>query len=883
MMQSSSSSGSFLERIRRRLSIRTNQNDERNILNPSPVSVLDAFFPEPRDDGKRNDALVVHVPRSNDDDDDDDDMQDTGLPERIPPSITTTTPKEGFPTATLQMKQTREVPNAIIGERVKIVKGTNKGTTGTIVSLKGEKTYVIRLEDGVEKNVRRTSVQQMEVEDRPSSEMIQESLTLEEHKAHSATPKNVPTSLTVQGVPGQGVKIVKGTNKGKMGTIVSLKGDKTYVIKLDQGEHKNVRRTSVELLPVNVSLLQEPDAAMEPPQKTSSHEIYSSPTQDTFAQVKIIAGQHAGEMGRVRSQKSKTMFVIEIDRVGTVNKREASLSFVTSKPTVDMCGAEWKVADSQEGGTRRGARFIVKSRLSSKQDKEVTFLSHILGNRVRIEEIPINKDECSEPYDKDLTVEGNHKYQLISAKIQADGDVNAGPWSKPKCMRLFYVQVHAPLLEPIAVQDLLLRVANFQALEPRKVMARLELLQSPTFRLPNGSCGLRFLKASDFCMTEDKGYVGCGFIAHCMMDRLMEGIYGSSLQASRVIAIQARFFIPSLGILKGMLVRKRILEGPPIQLNASMLKVPPSTHPEALMDRAALLICKLGVYTRSGMPNDYIGKLLNQQQKPPKSFKPKKLSDMVLRLWQGLGVPADICQEYAKESLRPCNICHAWVVGVADPTGSLPPGHVYVTGMTGHRNDIFITRSPCIKPNDGRVVPVLNEKPEAMSLEDWEFLKQMSFGAVIFANPKPGMLSMPEQIAGGDLDGDLYLVCWNEQILSHIVAEPLRDLPSEQEDPSQKFNFTNMDDEWFTKAQDLMIDASAVDAMSRLTGKLYTLSTKFADKSSSFMHDPDAIAFANAYNQALEFGKHGGKVTLPAHLRDHLPPNLRDYVTTTTK
>ena len=33
------------------------------------------------------------------------------------------------------------------------------------------------------------------------------------------------------------------------------------------------------------------------------------------------------------------------------------------------------------------------------------------------------------------------------------------------------------------------------------------------------------------------------------------------------------------------------------------------------------------------------------------------------------------------------------------------------------------------------------------------------------------------------------------------------------------------------------------------------------------MDDPDAIAFGIAYRQALELGKHGGQITLPAHLR----------------
>ena len=35
--------------------------------------------------------------------------------------------------------------------------------------------------------------------------------------------------------------------------------------------------------------------------------------------------------------------------------------------------------------------------------------------------------------------------------------------------------------------------------------------------------------------------------------------------------------------------------------------------------------------------------------------------------------------------------------------------------------------------------------------------------------------SIPERIANGNLDGDLYLVCWNKNLLSCMKAEPLKD------------------------------------------------------------------------------------------------------------
>ena len=71
-----------------------------------------------------------------------------------------------------------------------------------------------------------------------------------------------------------------------------------------------------------------------------------------------------------------------------------------------------------------------------------------------------------------------------------------------------------------------------------------------------------------------------------------------------------------------------------------------------------------------------------------------------------------------------------------------------------------------------------------------------------------------------------------------------------------------------------MVTDAIVD-IGALTGSLYKLAEKTADASNLFMRDPDAIAFADAYNQALEFGKHGGKIHLPLHLHDKVPARLR--------
>ena len=141
------------------------------------------------------------------------------------------------------------------------------------------------------------------------------------------------------------------------------------------------------------------------------------------------------------------------------------------------------------------------------------------------------------------------------------------------------------------------------------------------------------------------------------------------------------------------------------------------------------------------------------------------------------------------------HLSHAWVVGVADPTRStmtstaaasasdadaaasgLPAGHIFVTGLQpilrqSGVSSIFITRSPCIKPTDGRVLPIVTEQPADMPPRVWAWLLALPFGGVVFS--ANGDLPLPATIADGDLDGDLYLICWDSLLVQTIQPRPL--------------------------------------------------------------------------------------------------------------
>mmetsp|Transcript_19622 Transcript_19622/g.40030 ORF Transcript_19622/g.40030 Transcript_19622/m.40030 type:complete len:128 (-) Transcript_19622:1694-2077(-) len=80
-----------------------------------------------------------------------------------------------------------------------------------------------------------------------------------------------------------------------------------------------------------------------------------------------------------------------------------------------------------------------------------------------------------------------------------------------------------------------------------------------------------------------------------------------------------------------------------------------------------------------------------------------------------------------------------------------------------------------MEAKDGRIIHLISSKPRGMSDQNWNWLRSLSFGAVVFGNPEKGHRPLPEIIANGDLDGDIYFVCWDTVILSYIKAEPISD------------------------------------------------------------------------------------------------------------
>jgi len=82
---------------------------------------------------------------------------------------------------------------------------------------------------------------------------------------------------------------------------------------------------------------------------------------------------------------------------------------------------------------------------------------------------------------------------------------------------------------------------------------------------------------------------------------------------------------------------------------------------------------------------------------------------------------------------------------------------------------VLVTRNPCTHPGDLRL----------MNAVDKEELRYLS-NVIVFSSK--GQRPACNMMAGGDLDGDVYFVAWDRELLSHLSEEQMEE-PAKYEKP----------------------------------------------------------------------------------------------------
>jgi hypothetical protein len=396
------------------------------------------------------------------------------------------------------------------------------------------------------------------------------------------------------------------------------------------------------------------------------------------------------------------------------------------------------------------------------------YMNYKWGNLVKMREIQLSSKTSL--LDKCIEEDGKTSW-LIAAKLDNEDSNRKGShsskWSAD-IVKAYYLEMPGN-----SIERELSNIADFSALSPSHVASRLELLTSPA-RCSANSYGEKqpytfMCESSELKETDEKANMGCGFIP----PKLLEELLGNGNDAHMAAAVQVRLFSPSLGIFKGLLMKKHGIKQ--IQLPPSMKKVNGSQNGAARRNEKNYLLFNNVFPSKK---NKMLGRFLNPNldDPPPSSEKDLEnggpsLGKMVEPLLLGSGVPAEVLRTYQEGCGQFRGRKHAWCLGVADPTDSLPEGSVFVSGrgIGQVSRKVFVTRNPCTQKDDGVVLTDISTMPVGMTNEDWMLLSGLHFGIIVFAAPSsPGARALPSQIAGGDLDGDLYFVLWDEDILSYL-------------------------------------------------------------------------------------------------------------------
>eukprot|EP00854_Cymbomonas_tetramitiformis_P015234 gene15234-18018_t len=449
------------------------------------------------------------------------------------------------------------------------------------------------------------------------------------------------------------------------------------------------------------------------------------------------------------------------------------------------------------------------------------------------------------------------RYELLLSKLVERQVL----YTKVKDVENTYVAVSGPGLPTICLREELERLADFAGLPSwRKVQARLELLQSPVheehvFELETEHFEVQEAEALSSATGEPMGD-GCGFIPEPLLRRLLKQSVHGHL---RKVAVQVRIVSPSLGIFKGMLFCKPGIDR--VQLPPSMRKVgasrqPPDAH-GALRGKAVLLI-------KNTFPSQTNVALAKRMRGQPAVVERKVMKQMLLWLLGSLKVPEEALQTYRAKELD----SHTSMVGVADPTGCLPRDTIFVSGLPPlppGRREIFVTRFPCVKPQDGRMLPVVTARPPAMPPAHWDWLQGLPFGLVVFSTAGDGV-PLPAQCASGDLDGDLFWVTWDDGLLSQICARPLPPPQSQAQSAPQAPSAGGL---WLEQLQERNCNVEAQREGLDI-GSVYGLWEKEVVSNPEGMDGEDALNLAEGYCRTLERGKHGGELGLKPHLQERL-------------
>ncbi|RDY14110.1 RNA-dependent RNA polymerase 1, partial [Mucuna pruriens] len=158
------------------------------------------------------------------------------------------------------------------------------------------------------------------------------------------------------------------------------------------------------------------------------------------------------------------------------------------------------------------------------------------------------------------------------------------------------------------------------------------------------------------------------------------------------------------------------------------------------------------------------------------------------------------------------------------------------------KGKVVVAKNPCLHPGDVRVLRAV-DVPSLHHMVD----------CVVF--PQKGRRPHPNECSGSDLDGDIYFVSWDPDLIPPRQENPMDHAPSQ---------VVNVDhDVTLQEVQEYFAHYIVKDRL----GIVASAHTVFADRDPEKAMSPACIDLAKLHSVAVDFAKSGVPAEIPPHLR----------------
>ncbi|XP_075659950.1 putative RNA-dependent RNA polymerase 1 [Castanea sativa] len=165
--------------------------------------------------------------------------------------------------------------------------------------------------------------------------------------------------------------------------------------------------------------------------------------------------------------------------------------------------------------------------------------------------------------------------------------------------------------------------------------------------------------------------------------------------------------------------------------------------------------------------------------------------------------------------------------------------------------DVVVAKNPCLHPGDVRVLKAV-DVPALHHLAD----------CVVF--PQKGRRPHPNECSGSDLDGDLYFVCWDPDLIPPRQIQPMEYIGV----PTKPLDH----DVTIEEVQEFFADYILNDRL----GIIDNAHTAFADRNHSRAMSSQCLQLAQLHSIAVDFTKSGVVVEIPDYLRVKKYPDFME-------